>query len=275
MSIATSAARAAALATSGETNNPFVGSAKLTGTASTSVGTEVLPAANAATGTTFDPWLATPASGAVAWQLVLPSAASPNFAAIAAHNLTGREASVRLQYSTNSGSSWTDCGAGIVTPANNEAVGFRFSGITADYWRFYVTGATGNISIAVCWIGDDLIIPQRIYQGYRPPLSPTAVDLNTNVSEGAHLLGSAVTERGSTFQAGFSHISPAFLRGAAWSAYQRAWNGGQPAFWAWRPTKYGDLFYAWRTQQSGVIAPENTGPNELMGFTVSGRAYHE
>lgn len=273
MTIVTGATRAATLAAAEQSNNAFVTPEPSTGgTATTATGTEVEAASNALTGTTFDPWVATPASSTARLQVVYSSSQTPTIGAIAAHNLSDVDASVRLQYSTNSGSSWSDCGAGIVTPSDNQAIAWRFEGVTADYWRLEITSASDDVSIGVLVIGSEIIIPQRIYQGFAPALTPTEVDLTTNVSEGAHLLGSAAVARGSTLSAEFSHIDPTFIRGADWLAFQRRYNSGEGCFLGWRPTKYNDLHYIWR---AAPIRPSNTGPADLMGFAVQARAYDE
>lgn len=274
MTIAVASARASALASSDESNNPFFTGAGLTGTASTGIGTQVLSAANAFSGTTYDTWTATPdGSNEATLQLVLAGNQSPTFGAIASHNMSDVGATVRLQYSTNSGTTWTDAGAGPVTPTDNQAIGFRITGITADYWRIYITSATGNVSIGVFWLGSEIIMPQRIYAGYRPPITPTETVMEANESEGAHLLGTRVIRRSSTAQASFTHLTPAFVRGATWTAFQKRFNDGYGTFWAWRPTKYGDLHYGWRN--GGPIAPTNSGPKDYMSLDVSMRLYDE
>lgn len=268
MTIATTIARASALVSAGTANNPFVTGAMADGTASTTTGTEVLAASNATTGSTYDPWVVTPASGDAVWQYVFGAAQEVSFIGIAAHNVTSV---VTVAYSTNSGASWTD--VGTITPTGDVAMGFRFSPVTADYWRVSIAGASGDQSIGVIWIGSEIIIPQRIYQGYAPPLTPTIVDLNTNVTEGAQLVSTAFIERGSNLAAELNHIPDTFIRGADWLAFQTRWNRGEGAFWAWRPGKYGDLFYAWRGA-GNVIQPTNAGPRALMSFGMQGRAYH-
>lgn len=276
MTIVTSAARASALSTAGLSNNPFITPAPLTGTYITAAGTEVLAAANAYSGTTFDPWVATPGALDFAiWQVVFGSSVSPTFAGIAAHNLSDIGATVRIEYSIDSGATWTDSGAGPVTPTDNQAIGFRFQGISADYWRVTCSNCTDDASIAVIWLGQEVIIPQRIYQGYTPPITPTQVDLNTNVSEGANTLGTAFVERGSMWEASLRNIEPTFIRGASWRGFQQRWNRGFGAFWAWRPTKYGDLYWSWRSQGMAPITPTNSGPKDYMSFDVSARAYHD
>lgn len=129
MTILTSSSRASTLSTAGTTNNPFLTGAALTGTATTSLGTQVQAATNAETGTTFDHWTATPSSTEARWRIVFASNQTPTFVGLAAHNLADVSATVGVRYSTDSGSSWTDCGCGTTTPTDNQAIGFRFDGI--------------------------------------------------------------------------------------------------------------------------------------------------
>jgi hypothetical protein len=267
---------ATTLTNNGTSNNPVVAydNAADDGTLSTAVGTEVEAASNAGTYTTYDPWIATPDTGTAVLRLVLPSAQTLNFIAIAAHNLGALGATVEAQFSTNSGSTWQDCGAGSVSPADDQAIAFYFTGVSADYWRIRVTNAgSTDVEIGVALFSTAITIEQRIYQGYSPPITPTMVMLQSNVSEGNHLLGAAVIRKGSTAEAELTHIDPATLRGAEWKGFQSHFNDGRGFFWAWRPTKYGDLFYGWR--QGGEIRPTNSGPKEYMSFSMSMRLYDE
>ncbi len=275
MTIKIDATRAAALASAGTGDNPILAwfnNGANAGTHSTGVGTEVEAAALAFTGTTHDAWIATPDTGIATLQTELSAITTLSFGAIAAHNLGTIGATVSLQYSTNDGATWNDCGAGTVTPADDQAIGWYFDATGAALWRFLVTGAGSNdVEIAAAFLGTALTVSQRIYRGYRPPLTPTEVALQANVSEGGNLLGSAVVRTGSRTQARFTDLEPAFIRSAAWLGFQRHFNRGGGFFWAWRPTKYGDLHYAWR--EGGVIAPDNSGPNDLMSADLSMRLY--
>jgi len=268
---------ASALSLAGTENNPIVAydNAADDGTLSTSGGTEVEAAALAGTGTTFDAWIATGTGGGFAFlQLVLPSPQSLSFAAIAAHNLGTLGVTVRIEYSLNSGSTWLDSGAGAVNPADDQAIAFYFDAVSTDYWRVTVSNAVAlDVEIAVVMFSNPITIEQRIYQGYAPPITPNAVDLQSNVSEGGNLLGSAVVRKGSRASAGLTHITPTFLRGSTWTGFQEHFNGGGGFFWLWRPTKYGDAFYAWR--DGGVIAPTNSGPKDYMSFNLGMRFYDQ
>lgn len=266
---------AAFLAADGTENNPIVShdNAADDGTLTTGTGTEVEAAALAGTGTTYDAWIATPAAGSATLQLVLPSAQSLSFAAIASHNIGAIGATVRLEYSLNSGGTWADSGAGPETPTDDQAIVFYFDAVSTDYWRFSITGAGANdVEIAVALFSNPITIGQRIYQGYAPPITPNVVELQSNVSEGGHLLGSATVRKGSRASASLTHITPGFLRGTTWKGFQTHFNGGGGFFWLWRPEKYGDAFYAWR--DGGVIAPTNTGPKDYMGFEL-GMRFHD
>ncbi len=278
MTIVISPGAAAEKAAAGNQNNPHIlwDDQAASGTWSTQGGTEIEAASNIATGTTFDPWVANAlADGDVRAEVVLPSAQRFTFAAIAAHNLSDLNASVRLEYSTNGGSTWVDAGAGLVTPTDNQAIGWLFTEApAADRWRFNVDASTNDIvEIGCAFLGTELIIPQRIYQGYTPPITPTRVDLQSNVSEGNHLLGSAVIRRGSSSTAQLSDIPDGYVRGSAWMDFQRHFNNGRGFFWAWRPSKYGDLYYAWRS--AGPIIPSNSGPLALMSFDMEMRFYDD
>lgn len=276
MTILIDPAVASTLATAGTSNNPIVAYANAgnDGNMSTSIGTEVESASLAVTGSTYDAWIATPASGECALQLVLSSAQTLSFCAVAAHNIATAGASIRLEYSTNGGSTWNDSGAGPETPSDNQAIAFYFDAVSATHWRFRVTGAGSNdVEIGVALFSTPITIGQRIYQGFTPPITNTNVELQSNVSAGGNLLGSAVVRKGSSANASLTQIDPAFLRASTWEAFQNHFNNGGGFFWAWRPTKYSDLFYAWR--QGATITPTNSGPKDYMSFDMDMRFYDQ
>lgn len=267
--------RESTLAAAGWLNNPLVTGAAFTESAITMGGaTETQAPENAYTGTTFDPWVATITATTVVWRIDFGSAVTPTFVAMAAHNLGDLGGDVGVRYSDDD-VTYTQISVADHSPTNNDAIGWRFNDGAHRYWDLQFTNLTASdvLSVGLIWFGAEIIIPQRIYQGYTPPITPTQVDLNTNVSEGAQLLGSAYIERGSMFETNLTHIPPTFVRGDTWTAFQRRWNRGNGAFWAWRPRKYGDLFYAWRT--GGPIVPTNSGPKDYMSIGVAGRVYHE
>ena len=127
------------------------------------------------------------------------------------------------------------------------------------------------IDRSVAFFGTVTQVQQRLYQGYTPPIVPTNVLLQSNVSQGGNALGAVVTRRGSSLRADIEHVEPTFIRGADFKGFMRHHNDGKQFFWAWRPTKYDDLFYAWR--EGDTLAPTNSGPAALMSFTMGLRCY--
>ena len=282
MTIVIGPTRAAALAAAGEENNPIIAwnnrGQDVAVTLSTTGGTEVEAAALAVTGTTYDAWVATPTGSTVELQAVWSATRNISFVAIAGHNLATLGVDVRAQYSLDGGSTWLDSGAGPVTPTDNQAIGFYFDTVTADRWRIRIFNysASDDVEIAVAYFGNVVTMPQRIYQGYRPPITPTNVALQSNVSEGGNLLGSAVVRKGSSAAASFEHIDPTFIRNATtgqWKGFQSHFNNGKGFFFAWRPTKYGDLFWSWR--DGDPIAPTNSGPQDYMSLEMQMRMFDQ
>lgn len=278
--IGTSATLAATLELAGEENNPFVAWNNLAsaGTAATSIGTTQTDgeAANAVTGTTYDRWMAlADGSGQAALSVDLGSAQAVGFVAIGAHNLGTLGATVTAQYSSDN-VAWTAVDASAHAMTDDVAAGWRVMPASARYWRVLITGLSPSADIArigVLFVGDVVILPRRFYQGYRPPITQTEVQISSNIAEGGNLVGSAYYERGSTVSASVNNVSPDFLRGAGWKAFQRHFNRGGGFFWAWRPTKYDDMHYAWRA--GAAIAPQNSGPLDLMSFSMEMRLHDD
>lgn len=278
MTILIGTTKAIEIANIDEENNPLVfweNVAASTGTLSTDIGTEVEAASLSATGTTYDPWVCTTSgSGNAALKLVLSSSQSFNCVALVAHNAGTLGASVRVQYSTNSGSSWTNAETGTHNPTDDQAILFYFDDVDTDYWRIVINGpGSTDVEVGVVFWGNVMTLPQRIYQGYTPPIRPTNVMLQSNVSEGGNLLGAAVTKQSSSTSAELTHISPTFIRGTDFTGFMDHFNEGRGFFWAWRPTKYGDVFYAWRS--GNTLVPTNSGPREFMSFGMGMRFYDQ
>ena len=274
MTIKISTAKRASLDANGSANNPVIAWDNLIYDAamSTDTGTETESAAYLQTGSTYDPWAATPSSGNIVVSADMGAAQRISFAAIAYHNLAAVGASIAFEVSTDGGSTWADCGCGAVTPTDKQAIGFYFVDHDATDVRLSITGATDEVYIGALFVCDPIISPRRIYRGYAPPITPNSVQLQTNVSGGNHLLGSAIVSTGSSATANLQNLPADFVRGADWVAFQKHFNTGNGFFWAWRPAKYGDLFFAWRG--GNVIAPPNDGPNGLVSASIE-MSFHD
>lgn len=276
MTVLVSTARAAQLAAVGYADNPLLlwDNKATSANISSENGDETDGAAtNAVNGSTWDFALPTVAANAAALQITGSSIAL-GCVGLAAHNLGTLGATVQVRYSDDGGSSWIDAGAGTVSPSDDQAILWRFAHQAHDDWELKITSiSSGQPQVGVLVMGPELVVPQRLYQGYAPPVTPTDVVLQANVSEGGHLLGSAAIRRSSRMQARIDLLEPSFIRGAAWSGFQAHHNDGGGSFWAWRPKTYGDAFYGWRS--GGTLVPENAGPLDLMAFDLAMRLYDE
>jgi len=124
----------------------------------------------------------------------------------------------------------------------------------------------------VFFLGNYMRFEQGLYQGYTPPRRPNMVELQSNVSEGGHLLGSAVIRRGIKTTASLSHFERGTIRSADFDGFVDHFNEGKGFFWCWRPNLgAGEMWWSWR--DGGEISPTNTGPRRYMGFDMSMRHY--
>lgn len=289
MTIAISSSRSADLVAAGYQNNPIIAwDNRVTGaTLATATGTEVSSASYAATQTTYDAWIATPSSGAAVLHIDLGGDYRADMAGVASHNLADVSATVAVEYSTDN-ASWSDCGAGSVTPEDNQAIAWRFDGTVARYWRVSVSGATDDVELSVAFVGNSVIVPRRNYQGIASPVSPNIVKRTSNVSEGGHRLGVSAVRSGSKMSVSMTLLPAWFARNdaseqvwddaATWDDaelwfdddaglkqfYTYANNGGA-FFFAWRPAKYGDLWWA---QVNNTLQPVNSGPKAMMSLDM-------
>ncbi len=263
-----------ALVNAGQKNNPYLLWDNIIADASVS-GTAVLTGGareNIQTVSTYDKWRPDVTGTSAILDFDCGSSKTANSMALAAHNLSSFSAIVTL-YSSTDGSSWTSLQS--ATPSDNSALGFRFPAVSARYWRLAVTGLTAGdlISIGVLILGEELIFPRRFYQDFAPVLTATEVELQSNVSVGAQLLGATVVSRGSTIPFAINNVEPGFFRSAEWLNFQTQFSFGRGFFFGWRPGKYPqDFYYCWRS--GSVPRPRNSGPRDLMSVEIDARVYN-
>lgn len=272
--IAISSARAIELFSAKAGDNPFVAYQNLAATA-TLGGTSTLAdgsAANAVTGTTADYWLPNVTGTSALFAPTFATATSVSLVAIAAHNLGTLGATVQVKYSTDN-ISWTDSGVGFLAPTDNSPIVVRMAAASARYWQIEITGLTAGdpVYAGVVFFGNDLVMPMRFYQGFAPVISPTEVELQSNVTVGGNLVGSSIVAKGSTISAPFRLIPPSFTRGDL-LPFIPHFNAGKGFFFGWRPETYPqDVHYCWR--DGDAIRPTNEGPRDFMAFSINARVY--
>lgn len=282
MSLAISAGRASSLSGSGTENNPIFGWNNMATWAGVTITSNVGVLSdgallNAVSGTTFDCWRPVSSASITSPTFLVDMGVgvtvAPVFFGFVGHNI-GIVASVTI-HSSPDAITWTLVETIAVAGFNGVCDGYYTTVPTARrYWRFTFNSlpALGMMRVAGIFMGDVITSPQRLYQGFAPALTPTEVELQSNVSAGGNLLGSAVVKRGSRIAIALQHMPSATIRGAAWKAMQATFNDGGPMFAAWRPTSFPeDLHYIWR--DGAVMRPDNSGPKDLMSVSIEARAY--
>lgn len=232
---------------------------------------------NAVSGTTYDYWLPDIGGTSVTYSRYFSTGdIAPTFAAIAGHNLGTLGGSVAIQSSPD-GVTWTTSDAGTHTPTDDSPIGFRMSknATKCPYWRFRFSGLTAGdpLYVAVLMMSQETIFPVGIYSGFAPPLKPTEVQLQSNVSIGGNLLGSSVIAQGTTLSAKFTYLTADFVRNATLVLdFIEKFNEGYGFFFAWRPDTFPtDLRYCWR--DGAAIVPVNDGGLDYMSIQLAMRAY--
>ena len=170
-------------------------------------------------------------------------------------------------------SSYHDLGQWVV-PSTPAPIAWYSTASTLQFCRvlFHNVSPSVNPTVGVFFCGDPMAMDRPFYQGFAPILTPTEVELQSNVSAGGHLLGSSVVKRGSRIAMQFNNLSDTFVRGDDFKGFMAHFNDGGGAFAAWRPTKYADdLHYFWR--DGATLQPTNSGPRDLMNVTIEGRVY--
>lgn len=275
--IYTTTTRATALATDDETDNPFIAWDNI-GATGTFGGTTTLTdgdTANAFSGTTYDYWLPDVTTTSCSISVTLASAQTLSFVGIAGHNISTYGGTVAVQRSTNSGGTWSDAGAGAQVPTDNSPIGFRMrtTGNDAADWRIRITTLTAGdpIYAAVLFFGNDMVFPRRFYRDFAPPIAPSEVQLQSNVSVGGNLLGNSIVAHGSTLNAQIRNLPVDFVRGDM-LPFIPHYNAGKGMFFGWRPTTFDeDLRYTWR--EGATLRPVNSGPLDFMSIDLAMRAY--
>jgi hypothetical protein len=277
MGIVLSPTRGIELAAADYQNNPFFAWENL-GAAATLSGTDTVDGgerANAVTASTYDKWRVVEDGGEAVLSFDFGEAVNISFAAMVGHNLGTLGASVAVRNSAD-GITYADAGAGIVAASDNKPIAWRMSPLATarQYWQFHITGMAtdAEANAAIAFLGHEIVLPSKIYQGFSPVLTPTDVQLQSNVSIGNELLGSSVIGRGATIEAGFTYIPASFIRSEQWLGFQAAFGEGKGFFFGWRPEKYPqDLYYCARS--GDVIRPSNTGPTDKMNIQFKARVH--
>ncbi|TWI34916.1 hypothetical protein [Paracoccus sulfuroxidans] len=188
--------------------------------------------------------------------------------AISGHGLAGLCASV--QFSHHDGAAWVN--ADPITDLTPAAIGRRIAPVVTDRVRLILNGVKAGASVGVWFAGPELVSPQDFHGEFAPRITPQNVELQSNVSEGGNLLGSATIRQGSSSSFSLQHLRPEFVRGDGFRFLVRHHNAGRGYFFGWRPGRYPeDLQYVWR--QGDPVVPTFMGLRDYMQASFNLRVF--
>lgn len=181
-----------------------------TGTVTASTETAGYAKENAYDWRPYDWWKAS-AIGDSWVQIAFPSTRTVDYFAVAAHDLTTQGASIKLQYSTDSGSTWNDATT-AASGVSNRVIFKSFSVITASYWRILVNAPTSVASIGVVAFGDRLDLPRGFPPGFSPVALARENTYQTSMSDNGQFIGRSVKRK--MYKGAFElpQVSPTWVR---------------------------------------------------------------
>lgn len=158
----------------------------------------------------FDWWKPT-ATGDSWVQVTFGANQSVDYFAVAAHDLTTQGSTIKLQYSTNSGSTWND--ATTATGGTSDRVIFdTFTSISADYWRILVNNPVTIASIGVVAFGARVDLTRGFPIGFMPPALARVNEYQTSMSDNGQFIGRSGARK--TYKGSFSldTLTPSWVR---------------------------------------------------------------
>ncbi len=182
--------------------------------------------------------------------------------------------SIEVQSSADR-TSWATRFGSNTTRVGKDTCIVRFPAVSARYWRVRLMPSTqGPVLLSHLVFGNYTVMERPFFSGFAPIITPTQIDLHTNVSVGGNLIGSSYSSSGATIDFTASNLSPLFARETMLPVLE-TWNTGNPLFFAWRPMSNSeDSYYIWRGAQGSVVTPAYSGVNDLMDLSFSGRVYY-
>lgn len=183
-----------------------------------------------------DWWKAT-ATGDSWVQIAFSTGKTADYFAVAGHDLATQGASIKLQYSTDLGSTWHDATTSA-TGGNNRVIFKFFDPILASYWRILVNAPTSPASIGVASFGDRLDLPRGFPSGFTPASLARDNTYQTSISEGGQFIGRSIARKVYDGRFNIPQVMPTWVRNYWESFIDHA--EVKPFFLSWDTSEHSD-----------------------------------
>ena len=195
------------------------------------------------------------------------SAKPADYALVWGHDLYSKSATLEIRGSTDNFSS-SDVLVDTITPTSDDPFLLQFASASYQYWRFKITGAGGNPSLAIAAIGVAMEMECGVELGFDPLMR--RITGQSNISESGNPLGKSIAfeEWGATLR--FPQVAWTWMRTdfiPAWKAHLRS----TPFVFAWDPGDHDDELYL-VTSADTLSAPHDNPDYCALSFDVRGLA---
>jgi len=178
------------------------------------------------------------------------SARSVDYFAVAAHNLSSSGSTIKLQYSTDGGSNWSDATA-AAGGAQDRVISATFDAIAAADWRVLVNNPSTIASVGIAAFGTKLDLTKAPKAGYSPAALSRRAEYTTNESSTGLFLGRSIERTGFPGSFEVDYLQPSWVR-SKWEPFVDHAEL-RPFFYVWDSSLYSsEAVLAWT---NGSIPP--------------------
>jgi hypothetical protein len=228
------------------------------------------PVTNLANISTAALWRALNNSG-VKYLTITPSPAQAmDYVGIARHNFGSAQIAVTVEGRASALDAWSVLVPEFM-PTNDETLLLRFTSSTYQAVRVKLAVGSAAAQAAVVYAGALLVMQRRLYVGHAPIIYARQSNTVAGDSEAGNFLGSIEIGGHLEGSAGFSNLTPDWVRANLIPFLDACRSGKRPFFWAWRPQEYPrETAFC---KLTGNPRPENTRSNGMMGVSFDMRGF--
>jgi hypothetical protein len=186
------------------------------------------------------------------------------------HNLTEQSATVKLQWSNDGATGWTDLTSALAK-SESEVIFDTFTSVNKRYFRVEVVAATAIPAIGIIGIGEYVTMQRGISAGFVPPHLNTKNKYLINESEAGSDLGNSLIRRAAMLSATMDVLTTAWVR-STWEPIIEH-SETNPMFFSWNHSGYPNEAVLVK------IDPDKSAPKYkdtmYMSVKMTGKAWHK
>lgn len=214
---------------------------------------------------THEFWKPTASPATIEWTGL---SATVDYIGIAAHTLGSESVTVKLEYSTDNGSSYTEIKEFIHGTDNDIMVLFdEVTNVTNVKITLTYTGDAPVIG--VIYVGKSLVMQQKLYGGHSPITLSRRTSKRPQASNSGQWIGRSIIRRAFQSSAAWTHLTAEWYRNNFDPFVKEALK--YPFFFAWNPSEWeNEVALCWTNDD---IQPSNMGMRDRMEVSMNLQGY--